>query len=158
MLLLECFVIYFQVAFQDIIQDKQVCSFSLSRVHNILFYMDAFGCKYLLGVLDHHYPIWVCLFSLWHKRIKLSSNSTRVLVGSWLFCIQFFSMFNKFSYYVWSWCGGKNKKHYVSDLSGGQIHCSTSWHAKTTLTLNEPIYRKLLVQNNQILCKNLILN
>ena len=63
-------------------------------------------------------PYEVCFFFPWYKTIELPFNSTRVWVGSWLFCIQIFSMFNQFWYNVWSWFGGLNKEHYVSVHQG----------------------------------------
>ena len=78
--------------------------------------------------------------------LELSFNSTWVLVGSWLFCLQ------NLPCLVSLWCmrGGSVEvwtKNILYQFMEGQTHFSTSWHAKMSLTLHEPIYN--------VLCSNL---
>ena len=74
--------------------------------------------------------------------IELSSNSTWLLVGSWLFCLQNLPCLVSFlcmpggSVEVWT-------KNILYRFMEGQTLFSTSWHAKMSLTLHEPIQNVL---------------
>lgn len=80
---------------------------------------------------------------------KLSLNSNRVLIKSWLFCIENFSCSVKFQGMLGA-CVEVWKENILEQFIGNQTHLSTTWHDKMSLTSNEPI--------NKVLCSNLHIN
>ena len=61
--------------------------------------------------------------------LELSTNSTCILVRSWLFCIQHFPCLVSFRSHPWRQCGGLNEKHYISVHIGS----NSFWNAKKVL-------------------------
>ena len=70
--------------------------------------------------------------------LELSSNSSWFLVGSWLFAYKL-SMFGKFLVHAWRGSVEVWTKNILHWFMEGQTHFSTSWHAKMSVTLHEPI-------------------
>jgi hypothetical protein len=75
----------------------------------------------------------------WWRTLELSSNSTWLLVGSWLFCLQNLPCLVSFwcmrgdSVEVWT-------KKILYRFIKGQTHFCTSWPAKMSLTFHELIW------------------
>jgi hypothetical protein len=97
-------------------------------------------CKLLLNFVMSTKYAQLC------ESIELSSNSTWLLVGSWLFCLHNLPCLVNF------WCtrGGSVEvwtKNILYQFLEGQTHFSTSWHAKMSLTLYEPISWNVLCSN-----------
>ena len=99
------------------------------------------------------FPLLICttrLLSMWRsflQLISLSFNLTRLFVGCWElvpYDIPLVVLHTKSIIFFHSWCilGGsvcvwmkRNLFQFIHD----KTHFSTSWHAKMSLTLNEPI-------------------